>query len=61
MKFEFIKLFCLPSKTDFGSDEEWATMPANDFVALQLTSETECQRKCVLKVPLDYFDYSIFF
>ena len=45
MKYEFLKSFCPPSKTDFGSDKELATQPAPDFVAPQLTNETEYQKK----------------
>ena len=49
MKYAFVKPFCPPSTTDFGSDKEWAIMPENDFVALQLTSETECQNDVCIK------------
>ena len=45
VKFEFSKPFCPPSQTDFGSEEEWAFVPAPDFVAQQLTNESECQKK----------------
>ena len=49
MKYEFPKLFCPPSKTDFGSDEKWATEPDSDFMAPQRTNETECQQKLCIK------------
>ena len=49
MKYEFSKPSCQPSKTDFGSDEEWATDPFPYFVAPQLTNETECQMKVCIK------------
>ena len=49
MKYEFVKPYCPLSKTDFGSDEEWATEPAFDFEALQITNETECQMKVCIK------------
>ena len=42
IKYEFAKPFCPPFKTDFGSDEEWATASSPDFVTPQLTNETEC-------------------
>ena len=42
MKYEFAKPFCPPSKTELGSDEEWATESSLDFVTPQLTNETEC-------------------
>ena len=39
MKYEFSKPFCLPTKIDLGSDEEWASEP-----------DITLQKKCVLKV-----------
>ena len=49
MKYEFSKPFCPLSKTDFGSDEKWATEPDSDFMAPQPTNETECQTKVCIK------------
>ena len=42
IKYKFAKRFCLPSKIDFGSDKEWATESSPEFVATQLTNETDC-------------------
>ena len=49
IKYEFSKPFCPPSKADFGSDEEWATEPAPDFMAQQLINESEYQKKVCIK------------
>ena len=46
IKYEFSKLFCPPTKTDLGSDEELATEP-----------DITLQKKCLLKVSFEYFDY----
>ena len=57
-KYEFSKPFCPPSKTDFGSDEKWATEPESDFMAPQRTNETEFQKKvCIKGIFFEYFDY----
>ena len=49
MKYEYAKPYCPLSKTDFESDKEWATEPAFDFEALQLTNKIECQMKVCIK------------
>ena len=46
MKYEFSKPFCPPTKTDIGSDEEWATEP-----------DITLQKKVCIKVSFEYFDY----
>ena len=59
LRYEFLKLFCPPSKTDFESDDELTTEPANYFVAQQLINKFECQKKVWIKGIFKYFYYII--
>ena len=65
IKYEFSKPFLPPPKTYFGSDEEWAwaTVPAPNFVAPHhnLLTTPNVNRKCVLNVFFEYFNYIILF
>ena len=50
MNYEFSKPFCATSKTDFGSDEKFATEPDSDFMAFQRTNKPNVKRYCVLNI-----------